>query len=216
MKEIILIDKPKGKTSFKVVAAVRKKYGIKKVGHAGTLDPRASGLLVIGVGDTGTKKLTQLIKLPKTYEATVRVGVQTTTGDLDGDVIRRLPPKGVDVAKVEKALASMVGSIHLPVPKYSAVKQGGEALYRRVRRGEKVDPPIREMVIRSVRYVGMKVCPEYIDIDAVFDVGSGTYIRALAEELGKRLGQYPATLAELRRTKIGDFKIEDVQPLESL
>jgi len=219
-EHILLIDKPSGITSFDCIRILRKKLGIRKMGHAGTLDPMATGLMIIGVGD-GTKKLQEFLKLDKTYEAEILLGVQTDTGDITGKVLKELGIKNYELSeeKIKKVLQGMVAKLELPVPAYSAIKRGGEALYKKARRGEVVDVPIKTMEIKAVEFLrsgkaqpcGRKVEP-YPTVSARFSVTSGTYIRSLAEEFGRRLG-VPATLAALRRTRIGEFKIEDAQAL---
>ncbi|MEK7170186.1 MAG: tRNA pseudouridine(55) synthase TruB [Patescibacteria group bacterium] len=225
---ILLIDKPPGITSFDCIRILRRKLGIRKMGHAGTLDPMATGLMIIGVGE-GTKKLHEFLKLPKTYEVEILLGVKTDTGDVTG---RELPISSdqfpnndsifkISHEKVNKTLQGMVGKLELPVPAYSAIKQGGEALYKKARRGEFVDVPVKTMEINSVEFlevepqVGKEVQPvenHRLIGKARFTVTSGTYIRSLAEEFGRRLG-VPATLAGLRRTRIGEFKVESAEPL---
>lgn len=213
---ILLIDKPAGITSFGVVARVRKALGVKKIGHAGTLDPAATGLLILGI-DEGTKKLAEYLKLPKTYDATIRLGIRTETSDLDG---RRIEERAVDpisIARARDVIEGLRGTSRLPVSAYSALKRAGEPLYKKARRGEIVTLPLRDMEVHGAEFLGMEPTDISVgsgqvqrgyDLHARFDVGSGTYIRSLAEDVGKRLG-VPATLASLRRTKIGDFRIED-------
>ncbi|PIQ68618.1 MAG: hypothetical protein COV91_03185 [Candidatus Taylorbacteria bacterium CG11_big_fil_rev_8_21_14_0_20_46_11] len=274
-QNILLVDKPSGITSFDCIRILRRKTGIRKMGHAGTLDPMATGLMIIGV-EAGTKRLHEFLKLDKTYEAEILLGVQTDTGDVTGKVIRHGagnmeqaeefsiinyqfskndPISKISKEEIEKVLMGMVGKLELPVPAYSAIKRGGEALYKKARRGEKVDTPIKTMEITSVEFLGLHILPfvkgvphsnEGRDlkssaladlpvsstawqvgsdtsfckggislpvIKARFDVTSGTYIRSLAEDLGRRLG-VPATLAGLRRTRIGEFRVEDAQKID--
>lgn len=211
---ILLIDKPYGSTSFGVVAHVRRLVRGAKVGHAGTLDPMATGLLVLGVGE-GTKKLSEYLKLPKTYEATIRLGVRTTTSDLEGVVLEAADASHIPEKAVRQAILGLIGTQELPVSVYSAIKQSGTPLYKRARRGENVEPPVRRMEVRNAEYVGVVYNNGYCDVRARFDVASGTYIRSLAEEVGKRL-KMPATLAALRRTRVGDFRIEDARTLETV
>ena len=219
---ILLIDKPKGITSFDVIRCLRREYQARgekapKMGHAGTLDPLASGLMVIGVGP-GTKELAQLVKLDKTYEAEIILGESRTTGDLEGEIIEECPVKIDDLSEevITSTLQTMVGFLELPVPAYSAIKQGGEALYKKVRRGELVKPPVKKMkVIRAQLQEtdNFQLTESYrVVVRVEFEVGSGTYIRSLVEELGRRLG-YPATLGNLRRTRVGDFKIEGARKI---
>ena len=224
MPELLLIDKPKGITSFDVIRRVRKQIGIKKIGHAGTLDPLATGLMILGVGP-GTKKLTELIKLDKDYSAEILIGESRTTGDLEGDVIESVATVEIDPAKILVAVSSLVGTISLPVSAYSAIKKDGVPMYKRARAAEKIgevitDVPVRDMVVTKAIVDNIEVVfadktmqsISRLIVTVSFSVGSGTYIRSLAEELGRRLG-YPATLANLRRTRVGEFRIEDAQKI---
>lgn len=221
--ELFLIDKPAGITSMDVIRRLRKKLNIRKIGHAGTLDPLATGLMLVGVG-SGTKKLAELIKLDKEYIAEVRIGESRTTGDLEGEVIKE---KAVDKSAAEMLrcnisaeLATMLGTLTLPVSAYSAIKVYGVPMYRRARKAEKngdtvKEVPIREMKIHEAELLSFEISGERVVAEIRFKVGSGTYIRSLAEELGKRVG-YPATLQNLRRTRVGDFDIVNAQKLEEL
>lgn len=211
MNDILLIDKPEGITSFDVIRILRKKLNIRKMGHAGTLDPLASGLMIIGV-EKGTKKLNQFLKLPKVYQVQVLLGKKTTTGDLEGEVIEVQKVENVDLEKVEKVLREVKGKISLQVPVFSAVKIKGKPLYKYARRGSNIKPPIKEMEVLKVSLLNhFKDSDNYV-LSLEIKVSSGTYIRSIAEELGKRLG-FPATVAKLRRTKIGNFKVTDAQKL---
>ena len=210
-KNILLIDKPKGITSFDVIRRLRNKLNIRKMGHAGTLDPLASGLMIIAVGD-GTKELSNYIKLPKEYVADILIGESRTTGDMEGQVVEEKEVKKLDKDKVEKVLNEMVGELELPVPIYSAIKKDGERLYKKARKGEDVIPPIKKMRVINTELKDIKKEGKYFILTVVFEVGSGTYIRSLAEEVGKRLG-YPATIKELRRTQIGGLRIEDSEKI---
>lgn len=206
---ILLVDKPKGITSFDVIRRLRKKLGIRKMGHAGTLDPLATGLLIIGVAE-GTKKLKDLIGLPKTYETEILVGRRTTTGDMEGEVVESKKVESLKIEEVAKVLEEMVGVLKLPVPVYSAIKKEGKPLYKYARQGKEVDVPIKEMKIYGMELLGV-VCGDGECVVSVrMDVGSGTYVRSVAEEVGKRLG-FPATVKELRRTKVGEFDVKDAQ-----
>jgi tRNA pseudouridine55 synthase len=210
-KEILLVDKPKGITSFDVIRRLRKKLNIKKMGHGGTLDPLASGLMIIGVGK-GTKKLTQLIKLDKTYVAEVVLGESRETGDMEGEIIDARDLSRDDFKRIKKSikqvLKEMKGEIALPVPKFSAIKRDGVALYKKARKGQDFDVPIKKMKVIKYKLQKIKYDSENKRVIATikWDVGSGTYIRSLAVELGSRL-DVPATLGNLRRTRIGKFKI---------
>lgn len=220
--EILLIDKPAGMTSFDVIRTLRKQTGLKKFGHTGTLDPAATGLLVLGVG-SGTKQLTALTKLDKEYEAAILLGVSTTTSDRDGKVLDHtvVDASTVTAERVQTVLDVLVGELELPVSAYSAIKRDGVPMYKRARaaaaRGEVVtDLPLRVMRVyeAEVRDVYPKTFQDYVGmvVRVRFVVGSGTYIRSLAEEAGRRLG-VPAMLLELRRTKVGEFGIEQALQL---
>ncbi len=215
--ELLLIDKPKGITSFDVIRRLRRTLNIKKMGHAGTLDPLASGLMIIGVGP-GTKKLADLVKLNKEYIAEVRIGERRTTGDMEGEIIESVKVEGLKVESVKEALKSMLGNIELPVSAYSAIKVDGTPMYKRARKAERegtvvTEVPMRQMQVYEAETLSFMIVEDFAVVTVRFLVGSGTYIRSLAEELGRRLS-YPATLQNLRRTKVGDFDIEDAVTIE--
>ncbi len=218
MSEILLIDKPAGITSFDVIRRLRRSLGIKKMGHAGTLDPLATGLMIIGIND-GTKKLTEYIKLDKEYVAEIRVGESRSTGDLEGEVVAEKPVLTLARPDVEAVIGVITGSHTLPVSAYSAIKRNGVPLYktarRRAARGEVVtDLPLRTMTVYEAELKDFTLNPETARaiLTVRFFVGSGTYIRSLAEEIGRHLG-YPATLQSLRRTKIGTFDVTDAHSI---
>lgn len=213
-KKIILIDKPSGVTSFDVIRILRRKLGIRKMGHSGTLDPMATGLMLVGVGE-GIKKLKELIKLPKTYEASVLLGIKTATGDLEGHILEREAVKEIDMNKVKDVVRGLEGKILLKVPAYSAVKIKGERLYKLARQGKDVELPIKEMEVIKARFVDLKKEKESYILKIVLDVKSGTYIRSIAEEIGRRLG-LPATLSNLRRTKIGAYELKNSEKLDEV
>jgi len=205
--DILFIDKPKGITSFDVIRRLRKKLGIRKMGHAGTLDPLATGLLVIGVNE-GTKKLKDLIGLPKTYETEILIGRRTTTGDMEGEVVEEKKVESLKVDEIAKVLREIVGVLKLPVPIYSAIKKEGKPLYKYARQGKEVDVPVKEMNIYGVELLDVVCDGGECVLSVRMDVGSGTYVRSVAEEVGKRLG-FPATVKELRRTKVGEFDVKN-------
>jgi len=209
MEDILLVDKPVGISSFDVIRRLRKELGIKKMGHAGTLDPLASGLMIIGVGQ-GTKKLTEYIKLPKEYVTDILLGESRSTGDMEGDILEEKEVSDISEKEIVDILHSMIGTLSLPVSAYSAIKKDGVPLYKRVRKGEKVEQPIRDMEVTEAAYLGHTCADGRCTVSVRFAVGSGTYIRSLGEEFGKRLG-YPAVLKSLRRTKVGDFDIRDAR-----
>lgn len=217
--ELLLIDKPIGITSMDVIRRLRRSSGIRKMGHAGTLDPLATGLMLVGVG-SGTKKLTELIKLDKEYLAAVRIGERRTTGDLEGEVVEEKEVTELPQSEVEAALRSLLGSHELPVSAYSAIKVDGVPMYKRARKAEKkgeevTEVPLRTMRVDEVELLSYEIGGGRAVATVRFKVGSGTYIRSLAEELGRRLN-YPATLEALRRTKVGEFCIEDAIPLDKI
>lgn len=209
-QDILLIDKPKGITSFDVIRLLRKKLNVRKMGHAGTLDPFATGLLIVAIGDA-TKKLSQFLKLPKTYEAEIVLSLETDTGDSTGKIVRE-EDVNLSHEAVLSAVRSLQGVQKLPVPIFSAIKRGGEALYKKARRGEKVEVPIKDMEIRSISVLNCAYENGKTVVTVSLDVSSGTYIRSVAVELGKRLG-VPAMTRNLRRISIGDFHVREAESL---
>ncbi len=207
--EILLVNKPRGISSFGVIRELRKKLGVRKMGHAGTLDPLAEGLLIIGVG-TGTKKLADLIGLDKVYEVEIELGERTASGDKEGEVLEERDVVLSDVSEDElrRALGELEGETELPVPIYSAVKRGGKPLYKRARSGEQVTAPRRVMKIYKLDLLGMRAENNRVFLSVRMEVGSGVYVRSIAEEVGRKLG-LPATVSKLVRTRIGDFLLED-------
>jgi tRNA pseudouridine55 synthase len=204
---ILLIDKPEGISSFDVIRRLRKKLHIKKMGHAGTLDPAASGLMIIGI-DEGTKLMQEFLGLSKVYDAEILLGQKTDTGDREGSIIETRPVPSFRKEDIEKILESMMGEIELAVPLYSAVKRQGKALYAYAREGKEVEIPKKTMKVIS--YELISITEKTISLK--WNVGSGTYIRSLALELGERLGTV-ATLIKLRRISIGDFLVDDAEKI---
>jgi tRNA pseudouridine55 synthase len=202
---LLLVDKPSGMTSHDAVDVVRRSLGTRKVGHAGTLDPMATGLLLLGVG-RATRLLRYLGELPKTYAATGRLGEETDTLDADGEIVRTAPVD-VSLAEVERACGSLVGeSMQMP-PAYSAVKVGGRKLYEAARRGEVLEAPVRP--IRVDAFVVSAF--DGRDLEARITCSGGTYVRVLVADVGRSLG-CGAHLVRLRRTAIGSFRVEDARP----
>ncbi len=222
MDGLLLIDKPAGMTSHDVVAQVRRILRVRRVGHTGTLDPFATGLLAVLVG-RATRLARFLSGLEKEYEALIRLGFATDTGDLEGQPLMPIS-KGADPwskEQLEKALISLQGEIDQVPPMYSAKKQAGHKLYELARRGVEVErKPVRVQII-SFEPInsGGELLKDNLDGTLDFEVrvecSSGTYIRVLAEDFGKQLG-IGAHLAELRRTRIGDFTIAAAATLEQL
>jgi tRNA pseudouridine55 synthase len=205
---LLLVDKPAGVTSHDVVATIRRSLGIRKVGHAGTLDPMATGLLIVGLG-RATRLLRFLGDLPKTYTGAFRLGIETTTLDADGDVTRETR---VDVADEDLAgaMSSLVGDSLQRPPAFSAVKVGGRKLYEAARAGEILEAPPRPIRVDRFEPVGR----EGDSVGFIAVVSGGTYVRVLAADVGNALG-CGAHLTALRRTAIGDFVVQDARPPSS-
>lgn len=204
-----LVDKPKGVTSHDVVDAVRRALGTRKVGHAGTLDPMATGLLLVGIG-RATRLLRFLSDLEKTYEGTGFLGVETDTLDADGEVVRTADVS-VSEQDLARAVAGRVGDSLQRPPSYSAVKVGGRKLYEAARKGEELEAPPRPIVVSAFDVIAYEP-PEF-----AFRVvcSSGTYVRVLVADVGTVLG-CGAHLARLRRTAIGPFGVADASPPDAL
>lgn len=203
------MDKPKGMTSHDVVDAVRRALGTRKVGHAGTLDPMATGLLLVGVG-RATRLLRFLGDLPKTYEGTGRLGVETDTLDAEGAVVRTAPVSATR-EDVERVISGLVGGSMQRPPAYSAVKVGGRKLYEAARKGERLEAPSRPIHVDTFEVLALE--PEGFDFRV--RCSGGTYVRVLIADVGSLLG-CGAHLTRLRRTAIGPFRVEDAAPLEAL
>ncbi|MCZ7572032.1 MAG: tRNA pseudouridine(55) synthase TruB [Ardenticatenaceae bacterium] len=207
----MIVDKPAGLTSHDVVARVRHLAGTRKVGHAGTLDPPATGVLVLALGKA-TRLLEYLSGHDKQYLATITLGSVTTTYDAEGEIVTTLVGPLPNRATVERALASFRGQIAQVPPIYSAIKQGGEALYAKARRGETVSaPPLREVTIYELDLLRYE--PPTLDIRV--RCSKGTYVRSLAHDLGRALGT-GAFLAALRREASGPFTLAQAYPLPVL
>jgi tRNA pseudouridine55 synthase len=226
---LLLVDKPSGPTSHDVVAWARRALGTREVGHTGTLDPAATGLLVLVVGEA-TKLAPYLVADDKRYEATVALGAETDTLDADGAVVATAPvPAGLDEAQIRATLGAMRGRHAQVVPAFSAVKRGGRPLHERARRGEAVEPPTREVELHGAELVaftravmpmpcgssGSPPVPED-DVPTSEDVtvavrlhtGSGFFVRSLARDLGRALGTV-GHVRRLRRTAVGRFRLPD-------
>jgi tRNA pseudouridine55 synthase len=212
---VLFADKPQGISSHRVVSIARRRLGMKKIGHAGTLDPMATGLLVLGAGPS-TRLLTHLVGLDKTYEATIRLGVSTDSDDADGDVVASVGAS-VSTDAVEAGIAPLRGTIDQVPSTVSAIKVDGRRAYDLARKGETVELRSRRVTVsrfdvfdvRSVTVDGLPVT----DVDVVVDCSSGTYIRALARDLGSALG-VGGHLVALRRTRVGSFDVADAVDLE--
>ncbi len=212
---ILLIDKPAGATSHDVVARCRRICGTRKVGHAGTLDPMATGLLVVGV-NRATRLLTFLVGCDKSYEATIRLGGATTTDDADGELVSACDASGVSDAQIAAAVRRLSGEIDQVPSAVSAIKVGGVRAYARVRAGQDVKLAARRVHVARfdvrARREGPSGC---VDLDVAVDVSSGTYVRALARDLGADLG-VGGHLTALRRVRVGGFEVADAATPEQL
>lgn len=209
MDGLLLINKPIGITSFDVIRQLRRRTGVRKIGHAGTLDPLASGLMLMLFG-TGCKQAQRLTKLDKRYVAEIKLGATSSTGDNEGEktlVSDHVPTE----AEVVAALARLTGEITQTPPVYSAIKIGGQEAYKHARAGREVEMPSRQVTVyenRLVRY-------EYPIIELDTRVSSGTYIRTLAEDLGGLLGT-GAYLSGLTRTEVGTYRLDEALVLDEV
>jgi tRNA pseudouridine55 synthase len=205
--DLLLIDKPEGITSFDVIRILRKQIGVRKMGHAGTLDPLATGLLIIGIGK-GTKKLKDLIGLDKVYEAEITLGYRTSTGDREGDILEEKPVPKLTNSQLTNLQTNLLTIRELPVPKYSAIKKHGKPLYKYAREGKDIEVPIKPMRVYDVTIQQLSNST----MNLTMRVSSGTYIRSIAEYIGEQLGTV-GTLTALRRTKVGDYRVENAETI---
>ena len=200
---VFLVDKPLGPSSFRVVQHIRRALGIKKVGHTGTLDPLASGLLIICAGRPATRIIQQLMDGDKEYEATLQLGVETETQDTEGKIIATKPVTDLDQSKVDRCLSEFLGEqLQIP-PAFSALKHKGKPLYHYARKGIKIEKEARKIQINEIECLAIGES----EISIRVRCGKGTYIRTLAADIGNYLG-YGAHLKTLRRTKNGPFSVE--------
>ena len=209
---IALIDKQQGFTSHDVVAKLRKLLGTKKIGHAGTLDPMATGLLLMGVG-AGTKLMQFLSGLDKTYLATIRLGASSSTDDAQGELGESRDASQVSREQLETEILKLTGNIEQVPSSVSAIKVDGKRAYDLVRAGEEVVLKSRRVTVSRFEIVGEPlVVDKYLDINVEVDCSSGTYIRALARDLGEALG-VGGHLTALRRTRIGSFEVSNAREI---
>ncbi|MFB8190237.1 tRNA pseudouridine(55) synthase TruB [Microbacterium sp. NPDC055988] len=214
---ILLVDKPAGMTSHDVVARTRRAFGTRKVGHAGTLDPMATGLLVIGI-EGATRLLTYIVGADKTYEATIRLGQSTGTDDAEGEILATAEPEAwsaVTDAAVDAGILALTGEISQVPSSVSAIKVDGRRAYDRVRAGEEVVLAARDVVVSRFEVSARRQQDGFLDLDVIVDCSSGTYIRSLARDLGASLG-VGGHLTALRRTRVGPFEVSDALGLDSL
>ena len=212
---LVVVDKPGGITSHGVVSRVRRLVGTRKVGHAGTLDPMATGVLVLGVG-RATRLLGHLMLTDKAYDATVRLGVSTTTDDAEGEVVATTPGASLlDPAAVAAAFGTQVGDVEQVPTAVSAVKVDGKRAYQRVRDGEEVELKARQVTVHELVVGDQRVVGEHLDVDISVRCSSGTYIRAIARDVGTALG-VGGHLTALRRTAVGPYDLGAARTLEQL
>ncbi|CAN3128415.1 tRNA pseudouridine(55) synthase TruB [Mycobacterium sp. smrl_JER01] len=211
---LVIVDKPGGMTSHDVVGRCRRLFGTRKVGHAGTLDPMATGVLVVGI-ERATKILGLLTATDKSYDATIRLGQTTSTEDAEGEVLQTVSASRVADADIEKAIAPLRGPIDQIPSAVSAIKVDGKRAYRMVREGQVVELAARPVRIDRFEVRAVRRVAALVDVDVSIDCSSGTYIRALARDVGAALG-VGGHLVSLRRTRVGDFGLEQARTLEQL
>ena len=211
---LVVVDKAGAMTSHDVVARVRRLAGTRKVGHAGTLDPMATGVLVLGV-NRATRLLGHLMLTEKAYDATVRLGVSTTTDDAEGEVVASRTAAALAPALVRAEFGTQVGDILQTPTAVSAIKVDGRRAYQRVRDGEQVELEARPVTVHSLTVHDQRVAGEYLDVDISVRCSSGTYIRAIARDVGAALG-VGGHLTALRRTAVGAFDLSTAATLEDL
>ncbi len=210
LEGMLLVNKPQGLTSHDVVDIVRKNLGIRRVGHAGTLDPLAEGLLIILVGKT-TKFFPKFSNLDKKYEATLRLGASTDTGDSQGKVIKTGGFEGISSQMIEEVFRRFEGEILQSPPRFSAVRYKGRRLYEWARKGKTVNLAPRRVKIFSLKVRKVKLP----DVDFFIHCSKGTYIRKLAEEIGEVLG-CGAYIVKIKRVQIGPFSLEEAVSLQDI
>ena len=212
---LAVIDKPAGWTSHQVVGRVRRLLGTRKVGHAGTLDPMATGVLIIGIGKA-TRLLGYLAQSDKAYSATIRLGISTVTDDADGEVVSAVGASGLKNRDIEAVMAGLQGDILQSPAAVSAIKMSGTRSYARVRAGERVDLPARPVRVERFSLLTSRVSEMagvcVLDLDVEVVCSTGTYIRALGRDLGGALS-VGGHLVRLRRTRVGRFDINEAQTL---
>ncbi|MFI5060889.1 MAG: tRNA pseudouridine(55) synthase TruB [Actinomycetales bacterium] len=214
---ILLVDKPGGWTSHDIVARTRRLAETRKVGHAGTLDPMATGLLILGI-NSSTRLLTYIVGTDKEYLATIRLGAATSTDDAEGELVAKASAAaiaGVHEAAILAGITDLTGEIEQVPSSVSAIKVDGKRAYARVRAGEQVVLEARPVTIEEFEVLGLRRSAEAIDVAVRVVCSSGTYIRSLARDLGAALG-VGGHLTALRRTRVGPFLVEDARPIDDL
>ncbi|TMR06784.1 tRNA pseudouridine(55) synthase TruB [Actinomadura soli] len=211
---LVIVDKPSGWTSHDVVGRMRRLARTRRVGHAGTLDPMATGVLVLGVGKA-TRLLGHLALTEKGYDATIRLGVSTNTDDAEGEVTATASAASVPDAALRAGIAALTGPIQQVPPQVSAIKVNGERAYKMARKGEEVELAARPVTVRDFAVLDVRRHDDVIDVDASIACSSGTYIRALARDLGASLG-CGGHLTALRRTRVGPYDLGMARTLDQL
>lgn len=214
MHGFALIDKAAGVTSHDVVASARKIFKTKRVGHAGTLDPMATGVLVLGIG-SATRLLQYVTDGSKKYEATIRLGQSTHTDDREGEITSTTSAVHVTDVEIEDGIKTFVGDIMQKPSSVSAIKIDGKRAHQRVRDGEVVDIPARAVSIAEIKIIGITRGEEFVDVQVVVTCSAGTYIRSIARDLGELL-KVGGHLIELRRTEVSPFDISECTQLDSV
>jgi tRNA pseudouridine55 synthase len=211
---LVVVDKAGGMTSHDVVARVRRLAGTRKVGHAGTLDPMATGVLLLGV-NRATRLLGHLMLTEKAYDATVRLGAGSTTDDAEGELGPTASTRHLTEDDVRSAAGAFVGPLSQVPSTVSAIKVAGQRAYQRVRAGEDVRLPARDVTVHELVVTDVRHAEPWVDVDISVRCSSGTYIRAIARDLGDALGP-GGHLTALRRTAVGPFTLEDAHSLDAL
>lgn len=211
---IIVVDKPDGMTSHDVVGRCRRIFGTRKVGHAGTLDPMATGVLVVGI-ERATKILGLISGTSKTYLATMRLGQSTSTDDAEGDVLQEISADDVSDVGIEVAISPLRGDIEQIPSSVSAIKIAGKRAYQLAREGQSVELAARKVRIERFDVLAIRRLPGLVDVDVLVDCSSGTYIRALARDVGGAL-EVGGHLTALRRTRVGRFGLDQARGLDAL
>ena len=211
---LVIVDKPSGWTSHDVVARIRRLAGTRRVGHAGTLDPMATGVLVVGV-EKATRLLGHLALTEKDYSATIRLGATTDTDDADGEILATVPAAGVSRPALDAAVAALTGEIQQVPPGVSAIKVRGQRAYRLAREGAAPELAARTVTVSKLTVGAVRAAGDYLDVDVEVTCSSGTYIRAIARDLGAALG-VGGHLTALRRTRVGPYAGGAARTLEQL
>lgn len=211
---LVVVDKPAGMTSHDVVSRLRRYFSTRRVGHAGTLDPMATGVLVVGI-ERGTKFLAHMVAATKSYDGTIRLGASTTTDDAEGEVTGGADAASISEEQVLAGIAALTGQIMQRPASVSAIKIDGKRAHERVRDGEDIEIPARPVTVTRFDALSFRREGAFLDIDVSVDCSSGTYIRSLARDLGEALG-VGGHLTALRRTAVGPFLLSDAQTLAQL